>query len=137
MLQFVSLHPYLATATALALGLVAVYEMRARAESLISVSPQELIRLMNQGALILDLRSAEQFQAGHLSGARQMGGDSLLTAGDALKRYKEKAVVVYDDAGSASAAAVRRLNAQGFTRAAALRGGLAAWRADNLPLARE
>ena len=137
MLQFVRLNPLLATGTAIALAVVVVYEMRARSESLISVSPQELIRLMNQGALVLDLRSAEQFAAGHLTGARQMSGDSILTAGDALKRYKEKAVVVYDDAGSASAAAVRRLNAQGFTRAAALRGGLAAWRADNLPLARQ
>ena len=137
MLQFVSLHPYLATATALAVALIAVYEMRARAESLISVSPQELIRLMNHGALVIDLRPQEQYQAGHLNGARQMSADTLLTAGDTLKKHKEKAVVVYDESGSVTAAAVRRLAAQGFTRAAALRGGLAAWRADNLPLARD
>jgi len=136
-LQFVSLHPYLATATALAVALIAVYEMRARAESLISVSPQELIRLMNHGALVIDLRPQEQYQAGHLNGARQMSADTLLTAGDTLKKHKEKAVVVYDESGSVTAAAVRRLAAQGFTRAAALRGGLAAWRADNLPLARD
>jgi rhodanese-related sulfurtransferase len=136
-LQFVSLHPYLGLATALAAALIAVYEMRARSESLISVSPQELIRLMNQGALVLDLRPQEQYQAGHLSGARQMSGDSLLSAGETLKRHKEKAVVVYDDSGSLSGSAVRQLVGQGFTKAAALRGGLAAWRADNLPVSRE
>jgi rhodanese-related sulfurtransferase len=136
-LQFVSLHPYLGLATALAAALVAVYEMRARSESLISVSPQELIRLMNQGALVLDLRPQEQYQAGHLNGARQMSGDSLLNAGETLKRQKEKAVVVYDDSGSLSGAAVRQLRAQGFTKTAALRGGLAAWRADNLPVSRD
>jgi len=110
--------------------------MRARAEGQFSVSPQELIRLMNQGALLLDLRPADQYQAGHLAGARQMSGEALLAAGDTLKRHKEKTVVVYDDTGSLSGAAVRQLAAQGFTRAFTLRGGLAAWRADNLPLSR-
>ena len=135
-LEYVSHHPWLATATAVVLAIIVVYEMRARSESLFSVSPQELIRLMNQGALVLDLRPAEQYQAGHLNGARQMNSDQILSAGDTLRKHKEKAVVVYDDRGSLGAAAVRQLTAQGFTRAFALRGGLAAWRADNLPLTR-
>ena len=81
---------------------------------------------MNQGALLLDLRPADQYQTGHLAGARQMSGEALLAAGDTLKRHKEKTVVVYDDTGSLSGAAVRQLVAQGFTRAFTLRGGLAA-----------
>jgi rhodanese-related sulfurtransferase len=71
-----------------------------------------------------------------LAGARQMSGEALLTASDTLKRHKEKPVVVYDDSGSLSLSAVRQLASQGFTRAFTLRGGLAAWRADNLPLTR-
>jgi len=116
--------------------MVLVYEMRTHSESRLSVSPQELIRLMNQGALLLDLRPAEQYQAGHLTGARQMNGEQILKAADTLKKHKEKAVVVYDDSGSLGAAAVRQLTAQGFTRVFALRGGLSAWRADNLPVSR-
>lgn len=135
-LEYVSHHPWLATATAVLAALIVVYEMRARSESQVSVSPQELIRLMNQGALLLDLRPQEQYQAGHLAGARQMSGDQILKAADTLKKHKEKAVVVYDDTGSLGAAAARQLAAQGFTRAFTLRGGLAAWRADNLPVAR-
>jgi len=106
LLEFVNAHYWLATGTALAVALIVVYEMRARAESQFAVSPQELIRLMNQGALLLDLRPPDQYQAGHLAGARQMNGEALLTAGDTLKRHKEKTVVVYDDTGSVSAAAV-------------------------------
>jgi rhodanese-related sulfurtransferase len=135
-LEFVSHHPWLATATAVLAAVIVVYEMRARSESHASVSPQDLIRLMNQGALLLDLRPPEQYQAGHLAGARQMSGEQILQAADTLKKHKEKAVVVYDDTGSLGAAAVRQLAAQGFTRAFTLRGGLAAWRADNLPLSR-
>ncbi len=129
-------HPWPSTATAVVVALVLVYEMRARSESRLSVSPQELIRLMNQGVLLLDLRGPEQFQAGHLAGARQMSGEQILKAADTLKKHREKAVVVYDDTGSLAVAAVRQLVSQGFSRALMLRGGLAAWRADNLPLSR-
>ena len=135
-LEFASHHPWLATATVVLVAMIVVYEMRARSESLLSVSPQELIRLMNQGALVLDLRPQEQYQAGHLEGARQMSSEQILSAADTLKRHKEKAVVVYDDSGSLGAAAVRQLASQGFTKVFTLRGGLAAWRADNLPLSR-
>jgi rhodanese-related sulfurtransferase len=135
-LEFLNHHPWLGIGTALAVALIVVYEMRARTESQFSVSPQELIRLMNQGALVLDLRPQEKFAEGHLAGARQMSGDAILAAGDTLKRHKEKPVVVYDDSGSLSLSAVRQLASQGFTRAFTLRGGLAAWRADNLPLTR-
>ena len=135
-LDFASHHPWLATATVVLAALVAIYEMRMRSEGLRSVSPQELIRLMNQGALVLDLRPAELYQAGHLNGARQMSGEQILSAGDTLKKHKEKTVVVYDDSGNLGAAAVRQLSAQGFSRVFALRGGLSAWRADNLPLSR-
>jgi rhodanese-related sulfurtransferase len=135
-LEFVSHHPWLAAATALVAAFIVVYEMRARSESLVSVTPQEAIRLMNQGALLLDLRPPEQYQAGHVTGARQMSGEQILSAADTLKKHKEKAVVVYDDRGSLGAAAVRQLAAQGFTRVFTLRGGLAAWRADNLPVSR-
>lgn len=136
LLEFLSHHPWLGTGTAVTVALLVVYEMRTRAESQFSVSPQQLIRLMNQGALLLDLRPPDQYQAGHLAGARQMSGEALLAAGDTLKKHKEKTVVVYGDTGSVGASAVRQLVAQGFTRAFTLRGGLAAWRADNLPLSR-
>jgi rhodanese-related sulfurtransferase len=65
-----------------------------------------------------------------------MSGEQILKASDTLKKHKEKPVVVYDDSGSLGAAAVRQLAGQGFTRVFSLRGGLAAWRADNLPVSR-
>jgi rhodanese-related sulfurtransferase len=135
-LEYLAHHPWLSLGTVLVAALVVIYELRTRSEGQVTVSPQDLIRLMNQGALVLDLRPQEQFQTGHLAGARQMSGEQILKAADTLKKHKEKLVVVYDDTGSLGAAAVRQLTAQGFTKAFALRGGLTAWRADNLPLSR-
>jgi rhodanese-related sulfurtransferase len=108
--------------------------VRAAAQN--TISSQDLIRFMNQGALVLDIRKPEEFAAGHVNGAKQLPSDQILTAGENFKRYKEKPVVVYCDSGSLAAAAVRQLNLQGFTKAFSLRGGFAAWRAENLPVAK-
>jgi rhodanese-related sulfurtransferase len=60
----------------------------------------------------------------------------MLTAGDTLKKYKEKNVIVYCDSGSTGAAAARVLARQGFKQTFNLKGGLSGWRGENLPLAR-
>jgi rhodanese-related sulfurtransferase len=129
-------HPLLVAATAAVLLAVVVLEMRSRMQSFASLSPQDAIRMMNHGALVIDLRPADQFSAGHLSGARQMSGEQILQAGELLKKYKTKTVIVYCDSGSLGTSAVRQLKAQGFTQAFNLRGGLSAWRSENLPLAK-
>lgn len=136
LLEYISHHPWYASGAALAALLVIVYEMRARSENVAAVSPQEAVRLMNQGAFIIDLRPQEAFASGHVTGARQMSGDQILKAGETLKKQKEKVVLVYDDSGSLGASAVRQLAAQGFTKAFNLRGGLSAWRAENLPVSK-
>jgi len=136
LLEYISHHPWYAAGALVAAVLVIVYEMRARSENIAAISPQEAVRLMNQGAVVLDLRPAEAFASGHVAGARQISGEQILKAGDTMKKQKEKIVLVYDDNGSLGASAVRQLAAQGFTKAFNLRGGITAWRAENLPLSK-
>ncbi len=136
LIQYVTNHPLLVGAAVLALVVVVAFESRQRATAFAAVSSQELIRLMNQGALVLDIRKPEEFEAGHVKGAKQLPSDKILTAGDTFKRFKDKPVVVYCESGSLAAAAVRQLNAQGFTKAFTLRGGFAGWRAEHLPVSK-
>lgn len=120
---------------AVAALLVVVFEVRARRDAFGAISAQDLIRLQNQGALVIDLRHADAFASGHIAGARRMDSADMLTAGDSLKKYKEKPLVVYCDSGSTGAAAARVLAGQGFKQAFNLRGGVSGWRTENLPLA--
>jgi rhodanese-related sulfurtransferase len=136
LIEYAGNHPVLATLALLAALLVLGYELRLRSQGFAGISPQDLIRLQNSGALLLDIRPQESFATGHINGAKQMASDQILKAAETLKKYKEKPVVVYDDTGSLSAAAARQLAAQGFTKAFSLRGGLGAWRTENLPLAK-
>lgn len=134
LLQYVSNHYYLAGAAVLALVVVVVFESRLKSTGEAAISSQDLIRLMNQGALVLDIRKPEEFAAGHVNGAKQLDSDKILSAGETHKRFKDKPVVVICDSGSLAAAAVRQLTRQGFTKAFTLRGGFAGWRAENLPV---
>lgn len=137
LLEYFSHHPWLA-ALALAAGVaVLINELRLRTLSVGALAPQEVIRLMNQGATLLDMRAQQAYQEGHISGARHFDAGQLPNAADTLKKYKERALIVYCDRGTSAAAAVRSLSKQGFTKVFNLRGGIAAWRAENLPLARD
>lgn len=136
LLEYCTHHPLLAGLAALAAMAVFGYESWLRAQNAGALAPQEVIRLMNQGATVLDLRAADAFAAGHISGARHFEAGQIGSAADALKRYKERPLIVYCDRGTTAAGAVRTLVQQGFTKVFNLRGGLAAWRAENLPLAR-
>ena len=134
LVHYIQVNHWLVIATVLVLVLVIVFELRARAESFAAVTPQDAIRLMNRGAVVIDLRPAEQYAAGHLAGARRMDGGQILKAGDTLKKYRQKPLIVYDESGSLGGSTARQLKQQGFLQAFNLRGGLAAWRSDNLPL---
>ncbi|HEX4376604.1 MAG TPA: rhodanese-like domain-containing protein [Steroidobacteraceae bacterium] len=137
LLEYCSHHPWLASLALIAAIAVLVNELRLRALSVAALAPQDVIRLMNQGATVLDLRAEQDYQAGHINGARHFDSGQLANAAEALKRYKERALIVYCDRGSSAPAAVKMLSSQGFTKVFNLRGGLAAWRAENLPLARD
>lgn len=136
LIEYATNHPFLVGGAVLALIVVVTSELRARAVAFAAITSQDLVRLMNQGALVLDIRKPEEFAQGHVNGARQLPSDQILSAGENFKRYKEKPVVVIDDSGSLAAAAVRQLNTQGFTKAFLLRGGFKTWRADNLPVSK-
>ena len=134
-LEYLQHHPVLVGLAAVLAIAVAVYELRQQRQSVSGLQPQEAIRLMNQGATLFDLRPADAYAAGHISGAKPLTAEQLQNP-DSLKKYREKMVILCCDNGIDASAAVRRLHAAGFTKVFNLRGGLAAWRADSLPLVR-
>jgi rhodanese-related sulfurtransferase len=134
--EYLQNHPWLAGLALLLVVAVIVYELRARGQDYATLPPQEAIRLMNQGAQVVDLREAPEYSAGHIANARNIAGDSQANAGELLKKYREKNVVLYCETGQRAANVARKLHAEGFTKVFNLRGGLTAWRSENLPLTR-
>jgi rhodanese-related sulfurtransferase len=136
-LDYVSHHYGLAAVAAAMAVLVAVHEFRARTASFGSISPAEAVRLVNAGALVVDIRTREAYDAGHITGARSVPGAAIADGAKPLERFKDKAVIAYCDTGTTASAAARHLVRLGFAKAYSLRGGIASWRQENLPVVRD
>jgi rhodanese-related sulfurtransferase len=89
---------------------------------------------MNGGALLVDIRTEADFKAAHISGARNLPGAEIAAGAEALSRFKDKPIIAYCDTGLTAGSAARHLTRLGYKQALNLRGGLAAWRQENLPL---
>jgi rhodanese-related sulfurtransferase len=136
LLEYIGHHPYLAGGAVLAAIAVIIVEMRARIQSFAALSAMQAVRLMNQGALVIDLRTKESFDAGHITDARNVPAAELEAQAESLRKWREKPVIAYCDAGTNGASAVRTLTKLGFTKVFNLEGGLNSWVKDNLPLAK-
>lgn len=137
-LEYAARHPLLFGGTVvLALAVVAYEISRARSGGQ-AVGPAEAVRLLNQGAVLVDVRSQSEFDGGHILDARHVPQDQVAAqAAETLKRFKEKVLITCCETGMRSQAAARVLQAQGFTKVVNLRGGLQAWRTENLPLVKD
>src|SRR5450432_2894873 len=99
-IEFITLHYYLAAGIAVAAAAVAVYELRARIQSFAALSSMQAVRLMNQGALVIDLRGKELYDAGHIGDARNVPVAELESRADGLKKWRDKNVITYCDSGT-------------------------------------
>ena len=116
---------------------VLAFELRNRGQNYAAVQPQEAIRLMNQGAQVVDLRDTAAFAAGHVTGARNLAPRTARQRRRVAEEIQGQACwCCIARRGSAAASLTRQLHAAGFTKVFTLRGGLAAWRAEGLPLQR-
>ena len=134
--EFIGHHPYYATCAVLAAAAVAFYEIRERVQAFAALSAQQAVRLMNQGALVLDLRGKELYDAGHIGDARNVPATELVSQAESLKKWRDKNVITYCDSGASGASGARALMKLGFTKVFNLQGGLNAWIKDNLPVAK-
>jgi rhodanese-related sulfurtransferase len=134
--EYVAHHPWLSAGAVAAAVAVLVYELRARIEAFAALSVTQAVPLMNQGALVIDLRTKERYDAGHIGDARNIEAAALEAQIDSLKKWREKTVITYCDSGRDGAAAARTLAKHGFAKVFNLEGGIASWVKDNMPLAK-
>jgi rhodanese-related sulfurtransferase len=134
LIEYTANHPFLVIAAVILAVLAIVIEIRQRARGSSLITPNDAVLLANSGALLLDVRDAKDFDAGHIIDARHVPAAEVASRAESFKKYREKPVVVYCESGFASAGAARALRASGFNKVVTLRGGLQNWRQENLPL---
>ena len=100
-----------------------------------SVGTLQATRLINDGAVVLDVREAGEYAAGHLANSRN------IPAAELDKRVAElpagKAVVVVCASGSRAGRAAAALRRAGRNEVFCLDGGLSGWQQAGLPVVKK
>jgi len=122
-------------AAALALTLVLAAVSCAAEELAPSISPQALQNHLADGdaPLLLDVRTPEEFQAGHIPGAINVPHEQV--ASRAAELASPHSVAVYCMKGPRARLAEQALLASGATEVLHVEGGFSAWQAAGLPVA--
>ena len=88
-------------------------------------------------AVIIDLRTDTEYQAGHIVGAVHMPLSQLESSLAKLQKYKTKPLITICAGGQAAGGASRKLTQAGFEDVYSVVGGVTAWQGANLPLTRK
>lgn len=76
--------------------------------------------------ILLDVRDETAFREGHIAGAIHMPGDRLLSWAFALP--KDFLIYLYSEDGTLSDSLARQMQAEGFTQALSMVGGMQEWK---------
>lgn len=133
-LAFAKDHLFLVGAAIALIVIIIVSEIRRARRPWRDAEPAEAVRLINAGAELIDLRGHDAFRAGHIVNARHVPMEEL--DAKTAKLDRDKPVLVYCDSGVTSGRAAAALVRAGFTSVWQLAGGLAAWKRENMPVAK-
>ncbi len=93
------------------------------------VDPAVVGEHLGNGAVIVDVREAEEFAVGHLPGARHVPRSYLETRIEGIVSDRDARVILYCASGNRSAYGARTLTQDlGYTNVASMTGGIALWK---------
>jgi phage shock protein E len=111
--------------------------MPAGAADSATMTQAELLKRLEQkdpDLVVLDVRTAAEFDAGHVPGARNVSHDLLASRIDELADARDKQVVLYCRSGRRTLLAEDILRKAGFRKLAHLEGDYLAWEAEKRPI---
>lgn len=102
------------------------------------LSAADATQLINRrNAIVIDLRSADQFTQGHLPQARHLQFDELKSKVTQVAKSKNTPVLLVCQNGAHSARARNMLKEAGYAQVFTLQGGINAWQQAGMPVVRQ
>jgi rhodanese-related sulfurtransferase len=132
--EFIGNHYLLVFGLFASWSIVMVYELRQKTLSMTNVTAADSVRLINKGAMIIDVRSPEAYESGHIVNARNIALSELESSKELAKKQRNKTLLIVCDDGARSGKAANVLRNAGFESAFSVKGGLRSWQAESLPL---
>lgn len=94
------------------------------------------LKINREDAMVVDVRTADEYQRGHLPNARNIPLNDLKQRSQELRKGQPRPIILCCATGARSGGAVATLRKEGFDKVFSLAGGLAAWEKAGQPLAR-
>lgn len=101
------------------------------------ISIEEAVESLDNNAndiLLLDVRTAAEFEQGYISGSRLIPVQSFSQRLTELEKYKDKDVMIICRSGSRSRVVASYLSQSGFTKVTNIVGGIIRWYQSGFPL---
>lgn len=122
-------------AVALISGGMLLWPMLRRGAGGASINTLEATQLINrQDALIVDVRSEDEFERGHILNARNVPVPQIEKRLGDFARHKAKPIILTCESGSRCGPPAAVLRREGFSQVFILSGGIAAWQQAGLPV---
>ncbi len=100
-----------------------------------SLSPAQLTQMMNnEDGVVLDVRDAADFKAGHIVGAMNIPHAKVQTQLNTLQKHKDAPIIVVCKLGQHAGSVSKVLKTAGFERVFKLGGGMGEWQGSQLPV---
>ena len=101
-----------------------------------SIGVEELKKFIDedQSFILVDCREIQEYQQGHIKGAKLIPLSDFEKACQCLSSDKEKTIVLQCRSGKRSLKAAQYLNGEGYQKLYNLEGGILAWQNEGLPI---
>ena len=116
------------------LVLIYIFALTERTKGGKPITCSQLVSLMNADeAVLVDVRAANDFQAGHVHGAINIPHTKIATRLSELEKHREKVIVLTDQMGQHAGGVGKQMTKQGYT-VRRLSGGMSDWQQQNMPV---
>lgn len=93
------------------------------------INPEQALQLIDEGAVIADIRDPQSYQQGHISGAQHLSNETLHTFIQETDLDQPLIICCYH--GFSSQSAAQLMVQQGFEQVYSLDGGYELWHANH------
>jgi rhodanese-related sulfurtransferase len=99
-------------------------------------APQATHLINREDALVIDVRDAGEYGAGHALGAKNLPLARIESGAGEVAKKKDATLILYCESGDRAAKAATALRKQGYSKVFNLSGGFGAWKQAGLPVER-
>ena len=138
-IEFAQRHTLLTVSWFAIFAMVIYTFFKSATEKFKTIQHPEAIRLINnEDAKVIDLRTLDEFQRGHIiDSINLLPSDSKNANLGKIEQHKEKPLILVDLNGVNAPASAALLTKQGFSKVYVLKEGISAWMGANLPIVKK